>query len=248
MARHSHWHQIRQKKGAEDKKRGKIFTKHAKLIAIAVQKGGGDLEMNPSLRMAVENAKIDNLPKDNIDRAIKKGLGEGKENVQFSEVTYEGFGPGGTALMIEAVSNNTNRTLQSVRMILQENGGTLGASGSTSYLFEQKGILRVKSIARSAINPGDHDEDELKLIDNGAEDIQEIEGEYIVFCAPNKIHEAKKKIGGVGFEILSSELSFEPKTPVKIDPETQEKLGNLIDAIEEDEDVSRVSTNADFST
>lgn len=240
MARHSHWSQIRQKKGVEDKKRGKIFTQHAKLIALAVQKGGGDPEMNSSLRMAIENARADNLPKDNIDRAIKKGLGQDKEGIRFSEVTYEGFGSGGIAFMIEAVSNNTNRTLQSVRMILQENGGTLGAEGSVSYLFEQKGVIRVKGL-------GNRDEDELKLIDSGAEDLGDGDGEFTIFCMPSKLGEVKKKIESAGFSILLAELSFEPKTSVKVeDANMAKKIFDLIDALEEDEDVTKVSVNADF--
>lgn len=244
MARHSHWHQIRQKKGLTDAKRGKIFTRHAKLIALFASKGGGDPVMNPGLRMAIENARLDNMPKDNIDRAIKKGTGEGKEGMQFSEMAYEGFGPGGVAIMISVVTDNKNRTLQKIRLLFEKSGGSLGSSGSVSYLFEQKGVIRAKG-------KKSREEDELKLIDLGAEDLSCTDTddgyEFSVFTPPHKISEVRKHIEEDGFQVLSAELSLEPKTLLSIpDKSVTKNILNLLEALEEDEDVSKVSTNADI--
>lgn len=240
MARHSHWHQIRQKKGLTDAKRGKIFTRHAKLIAIAVQKGGGDPEMNATLRMAIENARAANMPRENIDRAIKKGTGENKEGIQFSEVSYEGFGPGGVAVVVQAVTDNKNRLLQQIRQIFEEHGGNLGSSGSVSYLFEPKGVIRLAG-------KGNREEDELTLIDAGAEDLSFIEGEFIVYTAPQKVFEVKKRAQEAGFKVLSAELLLEAKSLMKIiDSSLAKNILSLLEVLEDHEDVSKISTNADL--
>ncbi len=238
MARHSHWAQIKLKKGAADVKRGKIFTKHARLIELAARQGGGDENMNPSLRLAIENARADNMPRENIDRAVKKGSGELKEGEQLHEVTYEGFAPGGVALLIETLTDNKNRTNQTVRMILIKHGGTLGAMGSTSFLFERKGVLTVKK-------KGDHDSDELEMIDAGAQDIEEgPEGNFFVYTAANQLAEVKKKLEAKGFVVESAKLSSIPKNFVEVNDEaTAKKVIDLLELLDDEDDVSNVAAN-----
>jgi YebC/PmpR family DNA-binding regulatory protein len=161
MSGHSKWHSIRHKKGAADAARGKIFTRHAKLITIAAR-DGGDPEMNPSLRLAIDNAKKENMPNANIERAIKKGTGEDKDGTQFFEITYEGYAPGGIAVLVSTFTDNKNRTVSSIRSIFSKNGGNLGESGSVSFMFHKKGIILVS-------NPSD--EIEMAAIEAGAEDV-----------------------------------------------------------------------------
>ncbi|MEK7523681.1 MAG: YebC/PmpR family DNA-binding transcriptional regulator [Patescibacteria group bacterium] len=240
MARHSHWAQIKLKKGALDKKRGKIFTKHAHLIEVAVRKAGGDPNMNASLRLAMENAHADNMPRENIDRAIKKGAGELKGE-EMQEITYEGFGPGGAALVIDTLTDNKNRTSQMVRNTLQKHGGNLGAVGSTSFLFEVKGMMTVKP-------KGEHDSDELEMIDAGAQDIVEGGEDFVVYTAANELMDVKKKLEAKGFTVVSSELVKEPRSLVEIsDPAVAKKLLALTEALDEENDVSSVAANYDIS-
>lgn len=237
MARHSHWAQIKLKKGAEDKKRGKIFTKHARFIEVAARSGGGDPNTNASLRLAIENARLDNLPKENIERAIKKGTGELKEEEQMQEVTYEGFGPGGIAFVVDALTDNKNRTNQTVRNILQKFGGHLGSAGSTGFLFEVKGMLRVKG-------RGEREKNELEMIDAGAEDIEEEEGNFLVYTAASELGRVKKNLEDKGFTVESAELTKVPKNRVEIsDSITAKKILELIEALEEKDDVLNVAAN-----
>lgn len=244
MARHSHWHQIRLKKGITDKKRGKIFSRHAKLIAIAAKEGGNP-DMNPSLRAAIENARLGNMPKENIERAIRKGTGEDKEGSQFFEVTYEGFGPSGVAIIVEAITDNKNRTSQTIRKIFEDYGGSLTSAGSVAYLFERKGLLRVKG-------KGSQGEDELSLIDCGAEDLiitplSDGGLAYSIFTHPRELYDVKKKIEEYGFQVFSTERSLEPKNLIEVkDPGVSKKILALMEALEDEEDIARVSTNADF--
>lgn len=243
MARHSHWASIRIKKGALDKKRGKIFTKHARLIEMAARKGGNP-EMNPSLRLAIENARYENMPRENIERAIKKGTGELKEGAELHEATYEGFAPGGVALLIDVLTDNKNRANQAVRMAVQKNGGTLGSMGSTSFLFEAKGVIRVQA-------KGERDSDELELIDAGAEDIEEISdggiGEFIVYTGAAQLGEVKKRLEEKGFKILSAEFQKVPKNLVEVsDPGVAQKIIALLEALDEEEDVTNVAMNGDL--
>lgn len=245
MARHSHWHQIRLKKGAADKLRGKLFTKHARLIEIAAR-SSGDPVMNANLRFAIENARADNLPRENIERAIKKGTGELKGATQMEEIVYEGYGPAGTAFIIDALTDNKNRTSQFVRSMFEKFGGNLGGSGSTNFMFELKGVLNVK--LRS-----DAEQDELDIIDAGAEDVETTNGSqlaagFIIYTAPLELAAVRKKLQEKGFEIFSAELSKIPKNPITIaDPKTAEKLLELTEALEESDDISNVSANFDIS-
>ncbi|MFA6521651.1 MAG: YebC/PmpR family DNA-binding transcriptional regulator [Candidatus Gracilibacteria bacterium] len=240
MARHSHWAQIKLKKGATDKKRGKIFTKHAHLIETAVRKAGGDPGMNASLRLAIDNARADNMPRENIDRAIKKGLGTAKGAEQMQEVTYEGFAPGGVALLIETLTDNKNRTNQAVRNVMQKNGGNMGAMGSTSFLFDVKGMINVKA-------KGNRDDDEMEIIDAGAQDLQEIDGGFLIYTAPNELGAVRKKLEGGGFKIESAELTKIPKNLVDVnDPAIAKKILNLMELLEEEDDVLSVAANFDI--
>lgn len=240
MARHSHWHQIRLKKGAEDQKRGKIFTRHARLIEIAARNGGADPGMNASLRIASENARADNMPRENIERAIKKGTGALGAGEQMQEATYEGYGPGGIALVVDVLTDNKNRTNQTVRGILQKFGGSLAGIGATSFLFELRGIICAKQ-------KGNKEEDELAIIDSGAADIEEQDGGFVIYTVPNELSEVKKKLEGKGFSVESSQLSKVPKNLVSVtDPESAKKILALIDALENEDDISSVAANFDI--
>lgn len=239
MSRHSHWASIRIKKGALDKKRGKVFAKHAHIIEVIARQGGGDPSMNASLRLAIDNARYDNMPRENIERAIKKGTGELKADEVF-EVTYEGYGPSGVALLIDAITGNKNRTAQVVRNTLQKHGGSLGSVGCTSFMFDTKGMIQVKS-------KGQKESDEMELIDTGAQDILETDDGFIVYSAPNELMEVRKKIEALGFAVLSAELSKVPKNFVTInDKETAQKILNLMDALDNEEDISSVAANFDM--
>lgn len=240
MARHSHWAQIKLKKGALDKKRGKIFTKHAHLIEVAARTAGGDPAMNASLRLTIENARGDNMPRENIDRAIKKGTGEVKGAKEFQEIMYEGYGPGGIAFIIETLTDNKNRTSQIVRNTLQKYGGTLGAVGSTSFLFENKGEIMVGFQKNK-------EEDELAVIDAGADDIEEINDGLLIYTAPQKLHEVRKNLMEKGFQLRSAKLTLVPKNMILIsDSETAKKILKLMEVLEEEEDISNVASNFDI--
>ncbi|MBI4994595.1 YebC/PmpR family DNA-binding transcriptional regulator [Candidatus Peregrinibacteria bacterium] len=239
MARHSHWAQIKLKKGATDKKRGKIFSKHARLIEVSARSGGGDPNMNAALRLAMENARADNMPKENIERAIKKGTGELKEGEQMQEVTYEGYGPGGIALVIDALTDNKNRTNQTIRMILQKHGGHLGSTGATSFLFELKGVLQVQG----------NESDELEIIDAGAEDIEKDNDVIFVYTKPNELGLVKKKLEEKGFKIISAQLEKMAKNSIKItDPKIIEKIETFLEALDEEDDVVNVAVNYSVSS
>lgn len=241
MSGHSKWHSIKHKKGANDKKRGKIFTKHAKLITIAA-KNGGDPDLNPALRTAIDNAKAENVPNENINRAIVKGSGEGKDAVQMHEVMYEAYGPSGTAFMIEAITDNKNRTVSNVKTILNKKGGNWAEPGSVSYMFENKGLITVKI-------KGDAEEMQLELIEFGAEEFDEIdETEMMVYCDAKDFIEVKNKISEAGFEISEAKQSFVAGNTVEIeDQETAQKILNLIEALEDDDDVSEIYSNFNIS-
>jgi YebC/PmpR family DNA-binding regulatory protein len=248
MARHSHWAQIKLKKGALDKKRGKIFSRHSRLIEISVRNAGGDPTTNAGLRLVMENARADNMPRENIDRAIKKGMGELKEGEQMQEATYEAFGPGGIAMLIETLTNNKNRTNQMVRRAVEDHGGKIGAMGSVSFMFDKKGEIKVAS-------KSDKDNDELELIDAGAEDIEGTgdwgqgtgqenqESGFVVYTSANALFEVKKKIEEKGFKVEFAELKFIPKNYVEVDQQTAEKIYALMEALEEEEDVTNVAAN-----
>ena len=240
MAGQSKWHQIRHKKGAEDAKRGKIFTRHAHLITIAARQGGGDPEMNPALRLAIENAKKDNVPAANIERAIKRGTGELKDAAEITEETYEGYGPAGVAFIVEALTDNKNRTFTNIRTIFSKRGGSLGESGSVRWMFERKGIIQLNTEGK------DIDALELAAIDAGCEDVEREDGMLLVTTAPNELMQVVEALKKAGVEPEQAELALIPKNTVSVSAEDAQKVMNLIDALEEDPDVSNVHTNAIF--
>lgn len=237
MSGHSKWHSIRHKKGAADKKRGKIFTKHAKLITIAAQDGGGDPDSNPRLRTMIENAKAEGVPNNNIERAIKKGTGD-LAGDKMEELTYEGYGPGGAAILIKTITDNRNRTVQDIRTTLSKNGGNMADSGSVSYLFDFKGLI-LTPIAENL------EEVELAAIDAGAEDVS-VEDEMMEIIVPsNELMQAKAKLESSGYKIESAELTYLPQTTVPAG-ESEKQLKNLLETLEELDDIDDVYSNADF--
>jgi YebC/PmpR family DNA-binding regulatory protein len=245
MSGHSKWHSIKHKKAAEDKKKGKIFTKHAKLIAVAARKGA-DPDTNPALRTAIDNARAENMPFENIDRAIKKGSGESKDAAQIDEVMYEGYGPGGVALYIEALTDNRNRTIANLKMIFGKKGGNLGAAGSVGYMFQRRGLVEVPIEETS--NQKTAEEIELAAIEAGAEDVKRTDGLIAIYTAPQDVMQAKKKLEAAGIKVEAARLTYLPTTEVPVnDPDTAKKLMELIEAIEEDDDVSAVYSNESIS-
>jgi YebC/PmpR family DNA-binding regulatory protein len=237
MAGHSKWANIRHKKAKEDSKRAKVFTKHIREITIAAKEGGGDPDGNPRLSLAIQNAKAVNLPKDNIERAIKRGTGEGGDAASYEEVTFEGYGPGGIAYFIEATTDNNNRTVGEIRHIFTKHGGNMGTSGSVSFLFEQRGSIRIPSEGL--------DEEELMLsaIDAGAEDVQN-EGDFFeVSTAREDLFAVRSSLEKQGLSIESAELIYVPTTETKVDAETALSNFKMMDKFEENDDVTNVFTN-----
>ncbi len=242
MARHSHFANIKRWKAVTDAVRGKAFTMHARLVAIAAR-AGGDPSMNPGLRSAIDRAKEANVPNANIERAIRKGTGEDKEGAVFEEATYEAFGPEGCVMMIDAVTDNTNRTLGNLRLITSKNGGNLGGAGSVAWKFDRKACLLVDAGGKPA------DEVELTLIDCGADDLTDSEGRYEVYSSPEKLYELKKNIEAAGFIVEKSELIWRPKEEMLVsDKALADRIFALTDKIDEDEDVVRVTTNVSFDS
>ena len=240
MSGHSKWASIKHKKGAADAKRGKVFTRHAKLIEIAAREGGsGDPGMNPSLKTAIDNAKADNVPNVNIDRAVKKGSGELKGEVT-AEVIYEAYGPGGAACIIECLTDNKNRTLSNVKSTIEKRGGKWAESGSVMFMFNRKGVV----IAKGNLS----EETELSLIDAGAEDMESTEGIISVTTDATSWNKVRDVLKENGCEIQEAGLKYVAKQEVSIaDAETAQKIMNFVESIEEDEDVSEVHTNANIS-
>ena len=238
MAGHSKWSNIKHKKAKEDKKRAKIFNKHLREITVAVREGGSDPEMNPRLDTAIDNAKSDNVPKDNIERAIKKGSGELDEGEgQYEDATYEGYGPGGIAYFIEVTTNNYNRTVGEIRHIFSSHSGNLGTDGSVGYLFEQKGMIRIP------IAEQDEDAFMLEAIDAGAEDIETGDDFFAVTTAREEMYDVRDNLEKADYEIESAELVRIPSTEVKVDEGTAESNFKLMNAFDYNDDVSNVFTN-----
>jgi len=240
MSGHSKWATIKRKKGALDAKRGKIFTKLIREIATAARLGGGDLGGNPRLRLVVDKARAANMPKDNIERAIKKGTGEGSE-AAFEEVVYEGYGPGGVALLIETLTDNRNRTVGEIRHVLTKHGGNLGASGCVSFLFEKKGLL---SFDRERL-----DGDALleAALEAGAEDVIEGEDTIDVVTAPSGFEPVRDALSRKGLAPLSAGVEMKPSTTVKLEGKDAESMLRLADALEDLDDVQNVFANFDIS-
>jgi len=240
MSGHSKWSTIKRKKGAADAKRGKIFTKLIREIATAARLAGGDVDSNPRLRLAVEKARQANMPKDNILRAIKKGTG-GDASDTYEEIVYEGYGPGGTAVYVEVLTDNKNRVVGEVRHVLTKYGGNLGSSGCVGYLFEKKGLITFES--------ADLDADSLleSALDAGAEDVIESSASIEVVTTPANFEVVKVALEEAGFEPIHGAITMEPTTTVKIEGNEAERMLRLSDSLEDLDDVQNVYANFDIS-
>jgi len=241
MSGHSKWSTIKRKKGAADAKRGKIFTKLIREIATAARIGGGDIDANPRLRLIVDKAKQANMPKDNIARAIAKGAGGGDDGETYDECVYEGYGPGGVAILIEALTDNKNRTVGEVRHALTKHGGNLGASGCVSYLFEKKGLISIEAAGV--------DSDQLMevALEAGAEDIAESDDAIEISTGPAEFSGVKVAIEAAGFAVALAEISMEPSTTVALAGKEAEQMIKLNDILEDLDDVQQIYANADIS-
>jgi YebC/PmpR family DNA-binding regulatory protein len=238
MSGHSKWHSIKHKKAIVDARRGQHFTKLARAITIAAREGGGDPDGNPALALAIQKARDASMPKDNIERAIGKGTGEGVDTDNIETVVYEGYGPGGVALLVEALTDNRNRTGADVRHAFNKYGGNLGEPGSVSYLFDKRGVIVVDA-ARYA------EDDLMAAIDAGAEDIELDDDVFEVITEPADLTRVRSALDAVGVEIESADLTQRPKSRVPVDEGEAAKLMKLIDALEESEDVGAVYANYD---
>ena len=241
MSGHSKWHNIQAKKGKADAARGKIFTKIGREIAIAVREGGPDPNVNGKLRDIIAKAKANNMPNDNIQRSIKKASGE-LSNVVYEEITYEGYAPGGVAVIVDCISDNRNRTASDVRHCFAKYGGNLGTTGSVGFMFDERGVLVVEK------TPGS-DEDEMMMtaLDAGAEDVNVEEDVYEILTAPNDFSTVREKLEQQGLTFLSAEVQKIPQNTVAVtDPDTILKIQKMLDLLEENDDVQNVFHNADL--
>jgi YebC/PmpR family DNA-binding regulatory protein len=244
MSGHSKWHNIQARKGKQDAKKGNVFSKYAKKIAVAARAGGGSLDTNFSLRILVEKAKKEGMPKDNIERAIKAGTGELKDTAQVEELMYEGFGPGGTALMIQILTDNKNRTSPEIKKILADHGGSMGGAGNVQWMFGQWGMVRVGN-EQLAISKFGLDDFEMQMMDAGAEDILVFDGKIEIKTKVENLQKVLSRLKGINIEPESSWLEWIAKDKVKVDAATTEKLQNLFGAMEEHDDVEDYFTNAE---
>lgn len=240
MAGHSKWANIKHKKEKEDARRGRLFTKLARQITVAAREGGGDPESNFRLRVAIENARAANMPNENIERAIKRGTGE-LEGGNFEEIVYEGYGPGGVAILLEAMTDNRNRTAGEVRHLFGKYGGNLGESGCVNWMFSSRAVL---TVARD-----DHEEDDIALaaIEAGAEDVTSEEDHIRVEARPEDLRKLQEELQGQGYRILSAGIEQVPSSTVQVEAEHAKRLLDLLNALEDLDDVQQVYTNADFS-
>jgi YebC/PmpR family DNA-binding regulatory protein len=240
MSGHSKWSSIKHQKGVADAKRGQLFTRLAREIIVAVRAGGGSPESNFRLRLAVQKARDANMPLDNIDRAIKKGSGTA-DGAALQEFILEGYGPGGTAILVNVLSDNRLRTLQEVRNAFSRHGGSLGESGCVAWLFEPRGMITVKGEGQDA------DDLELKAIDAGAEDVQKSDGDIEIYTKPEETEKVRKALEAAGVPVDSSELSMVAKTLIKLEEKPGLQALKLLARLEELDDVNGVYSNADFS-
>lgn len=240
MSGHSKWSSIKHKKGAADARRGKIFTKLIREITVAAKLGGGDPTGNPRLRAAIAAAKAENMPKENIERGIKKGLGE-IEGVSYEEVSYEGYGPGGVAVLVECLTDNKKRTVAEVKHLFERHGGSVGEPGCVAWMFEKKGLILV-----------DRDQvDEERLLDlcleAGSEDVRDKEDEYEIITEPGDLERVKEVLEREGIQFTYAEVTMIPKSTVRVEGRKAEQMINLMQALEDSDDVSHVYANFDIS-
>ena len=241
MSGHSKWSTIKRKKGAIDSKRGKIFTKIIKEITLAARLGGGDPDGNARLRTAVLAAKDENMPKENIERAIKKGVGEIGGVSSFEEMTYEGYGPGGVAVLVEVLTDNKNRTVAEIRHLLSKHGGNLGENGCVAWMFDKKGSLLV--------NQKDIDEDALMemALEAGADDVREEDTEFEIITSPSAFENVRKVIEQRGIKIVSASIGMIPQNTIELDAGKAEQMLKLMEKLEDSDDVQNVYANFDIS-
>jgi len=238
MSGHSKWSSIKHKKAVKDARRGKLFSKLIKEITVAARLGGGDLNGNPRLRTAVQTARENSMPNDNIDRAIKKGTGE-LEGTTYEEVTYEGYGPGGVAIMANALTDN--RTVADLRRVFEKNGGNMGSAGCVAWMFHKRGVITIEA--------GKTDEDRLMEIalDAGADDVADTGAGFEVVTAPDRFEAVKTAIQGAGIETASAEVTMVPENTVSITGKDAERTIRLLEELDDHDDVQTVASNADFS-
>ncbi len=238
MSGHSKWSQIKRQKGIADVKKGAAFTRLANTITIAAREGGKDPSMNFRLRLAIEKAREDNMPKDNVERAIKRGVGELADRT-IETVTYEVYGPGGVAVVIETLTDSRNRTVGELRLVFNKHGGTLASVNSVLWMFERRGFLEVTAGT-------DKDAIELAAIDAGAIDVTDDAGTIAIYTEPSALQKVRDAVAATGATIISAELSLVPTTTITPSPEDREKIQNLLLALEDLQDVTNVSSNAEF--
>ncbi len=240
MAGHSKWANIKHRKAAQDKKRGKIWTKLIREVTVAAREGGGDPDANPRLRLATDKAFGANMPKDTIDRAVKRGAGGG-EGERYDEIRYEGYGPGGIAVMVDCMTDNRNRTAAEIRHGFVKHGGNLGTDGSVSYLFTKQGVI--------GFPPGTDEDVVMEVtLESGAEDVVvNDDGSLDVITTPEDFAAVRQALAGAGFDTEVAEVTFNASTQVELDRETTEKLLKMVDALEDLDDVQEVYHNADIS-
>ena len=239
MSGHSKWASIKHKKGAADAKRGKIFTKIIKEITVAARLGGGDPDGNPRLRTAILNAKSNNMPADNVTRAIKKGTGE-LEGVHYEETTYEGYGPGGVAIFLEVLTDNKKRTVADIRHLMSKHGGNLGENGSVSWMFDKKGQIQV------GIEAGEEEIILEAALECGADDFEVEEDMYLISTDPAELMQVKDQLESKGYEINSAEVEMVPKNLQKVEKKDVDRVLNLMNELEDNEDIKSVFANFDI--
>ena len=240
MSGHSKWSTIKRKKAANDAKKGAAFTRISKDITLAAREGGGDPEMNASLRLAIKSAKAANMPANNIDRAIKKGTGD-LPGMKYEDYVYEGYGPGGVAIMIDVMTDNKNRTVPEIRHLMDKNGGKLGEPGCVNWMFHKKGTI--------LINKNQYDEDELleNALENGADDFESDNDFFIITVNPDSFHDLLVFFENKKYDIESSEISLVPENTVKVDKENSDQLMTLLDLLDDNEDVQKVYSNFELN-
>src|SRR5699024_1839312 len=242
MAGHSKWHNIQRRKNAQDAKKGKIFMRHAKNIYTAAKEGGGDVDMNAALRTAVDKAKADNMPNDNIDRAIKKATGD-LDGAHYEEITYEGYGPGGIAVIVSVRTDNKNRTASEIRHAFKKNDGNLGENDSVTFMFDRKGYILIED------EDGAIDEDEISMeaIEAGADDIVGENDVYEIYTDPENFHNVRDYLRETNYELAEADVSFFPQTYNAPSEDDEQKMLNLIDMLEDSEDTQDIYHNMETS-
>lgn len=242
MAGHSKWANIKHRKGAQDKKRAKIFTRIIKEITIAARDGGGDPDTNPTLRLAIQNAKGANMPKDTIERAIKKGTGG--EGANLSEMTFEGYGPHGIAVFVECMTDNTNRTVAAVRAVFNKYNGSLGTNGSLSFIFDRKGVF---TLTKNSLEQRDLDELEMDLIDGGLEEMDRLDDKIILSCSFDDFGNMNKKLQELNIDVESAELERIPNNTTALEVDAAKSVLKMVEKMEDEDDVNTVFHNLELT-